>query len=101
MKTATGHILRSNDVESGGRYRLTMTQPGPVLQNEQGTARPQVRIVENGPDFSVLEIICGCGRRTYLQCEYANDRQVIENSLIQETAAGAAKQVPESGEIYP
>ncbi len=32
----------------------------------------QARIVESNSEYSVIEIICGCGRKNYVQCNYAD-----------------------------
>ncbi len=72
MESPTGHILKSNDVKLEGRFRLDIGQNVPNSANEKNaTSSPaQVRIVENHPEFAVMEITCGCGVKTHIRCEY-------------------------------
>lgn len=72
MQKTAGHILRSDQVKLEGTVRVGTAQ---VIANEQGNRSrgaeaQQVRIVENHPEFTVIEVTCSCGARTYLKCEY-------------------------------
>jgi hypothetical protein len=72
MQKTAGHILRSDEVKLEGTVRVGTAQ---LTANQQGSrssgaAAQQVRIVENHPEFTVIEVICSCGARTYLKCEY-------------------------------
>ena len=80
IKTA-GRILKSNDVKLEGQFHLDVTQAGSNLQKQQVAAlsEPQVRVLENHPEYAVIEVTCSCGRKMSLKCEYA----------------GAAEQAPE------
>ena len=71
-KTAS-RILKGSDVKLEGRFTLDIAQPEPGRPKQSGTAlaEPQVRIVENQPEFAVIEITCSCGTGMYLRCEYA------------------------------
>ena len=74
MERPTGHILKSNDVKLEGRFHLDAGQDVPNSAHEKNTtlSPAQVRIVENHPEFSVMEVTCGCGAKTYIRCEYAD-----------------------------
>ena len=73
MGKAAGRILKGSDVKLEGRFTLDIVQPEPGQTKQPGTAlvEPQVRIVENQPEFAVIEITCSCGTGMYLRCEYA------------------------------
>ncbi|UCC23584.1 MAG: hypothetical protein JSW23_05895 [Planctomycetota bacterium] len=73
MIQATARILRADSVKVEGRLSLDLTQAHPQLPRAAGaaSAQPQVRILENHPDFAVIEITCSCGAKTNLRCEYA------------------------------
>lgn len=73
MIQATAHILRADSVKVEGRLALDLTQahPQPPRAASAVSAQPQVRILENHPDFAVIEITCSCGAKTNLRCEYA------------------------------
>ena len=71
MQKRTTHVLKSNEVEYGGSVELTV--PG------AGTTRPpippasaiqQAQIVENAEQYALVEVVCSCGAKTYVRCEY-------------------------------
>ncbi len=86
MESPTGHILKSNDVKLEGRFRLDVGQGARNSANEKNaTLSPaQVRIVEDYPEFAVMEVTCGCGTKTHIRCEYA-DAQSTEQRADQES----------------
>jgi len=67
MAEAVGRILKSEQVKLEGRIQLN------AARSQSGT-RPgrvaQTRIVENHPEFAIIEITCCCGAKTYLRCQY-------------------------------
>ena len=74
MEKTTGHILKGSDVKLQGQVRLDAAQVIPIAANGKSvtSTAPQVRIVENQPEFAVIEVTCNCGKKTYAKCEYAN-----------------------------
>ena len=74
MESPKGHILKSKDVKLEGRFRLDAGLGDLGLANgENVTSSPaQVRIVENHPEFAVIEVTCGCGAKTQIKCEYTD-----------------------------
>jgi len=81
MERKTGNVLKSSEVELQGSFHLDI---GPVPASPQQTngapATPQVHIVENHPDFAVLEITCSCGTKSHIRCEYTNVQSADNNS---------------------
>ena len=73
MKRTAGRIIKSNDVKLEGQFHLDMAQAGLDLSKQQVTASsaPKVRILENHPEYAVIEVTCSCGTRMSLKCEYA------------------------------
>jgi len=73
MATAAGRILKSDEVKLEGRFLLDAAQAGSDSSKQQVAAisAPQVRIMENHEKYAVIEVICSCGTRTSLKCEYA------------------------------
>ncbi len=72
MERNTERILKRNDVELSGRIQL----PG-IASSPNGAVRPappsvsaNATLVENTPDFALIEVICPCGRKTRVKCEY-------------------------------
>ena len=72
MEKTPGHVLKSNEVKLEGRFRLEVDQ-GVPRQAKAGNvmlAQPQVLVVENHPEFAVMEVTCRCGEKTHIRCEY-------------------------------
>ncbi len=74
MQRGVGHILKSDEVNFEGSVQLGMPQAkiGQQGSGGSGSATQQVRIVESHPEFAVIEVICSCGARACIRCEYAN-----------------------------
>ena len=80
MQKVAGHILKSSEVKLEGQIRLDprcLPAQARVYPREGGggdrlgPAQAGVRIVESHPEFAVIEVVCCCGARTYLKCQYA------------------------------
>jgi len=77
MAETVGRILKSEEVKFEGRIQLNAARP--QSSTRLGRAA-QARIVENHPEFAIIEITCCCGARTYLRCQYAGEvRQKIKD----------------------
>lgn len=74
MEETAGHILKSDNVKLEGRFRLDTGQNAPNSSNRRNVtlAPAQVSIVENHPEFAVMEVTCGCGAKTRIRCEYTD-----------------------------
>jgi len=73
MIRTAGRILKSNDVKLEGQFHLDLAKAGLDLPKQQGSvsSSPKVRILENHPQYALIEITCSCGKRLSLKCEYA------------------------------
>jgi hypothetical protein len=73
MVKTTGRILKSDDVELEGQFHLDIVQAGSHGSKPQAAAlsAPQVRVLENHPQYAVIEVTCSCGRKISLKCDYA------------------------------
>ena len=73
MGKTAGHVLKGDKVKLHGRLQLDFVQPGSSLPKTKTavSAAPQARIIENNPEFVVIEVTCSCGVRTQLKCSYA------------------------------
>ena len=82
MIETSGRILRSDDVELEGQYRLGLLpdefETSAKGLNNTAAATPQARIVENGPTYAVIEVTCSCGAKVCLKCDYS-DPEVSKN----------------------
>ena len=74
MVKTSGRILKSEDVVFGGQYHLGMGRVqidrDASPQKNAVSAPAQVCILENHPDYAVLEVTCACGTKMCLRCEY-------------------------------
>jgi len=74
MPKTAGHILKSTEVKLEGQVRLDVRHPETSQQQGKiaGPVTPQARIVQSRPEFAVIEVVCSCGAKTLLRCEYAD-----------------------------
>jgi hypothetical protein len=84
MAKAAGRILKGNNVKLGDRFQLDTSEvaPTPTKGKDVASATPQVSIVENQPEFVVMEVTCSCGTKTYVRCEYAAAEYPAEGSQM-------------------
>jgi len=74
MRKTTGRILKADNIKMEGQFHLALDQSAmgpPPGQTSTAMATPMACIVENYPEFAVVEITCSCGTKTRLKCEYA------------------------------
>lgn len=74
MRKTESNILKSNEVKIQGQFHL---DAGPTDAPPQQQANPtlpvsQVRILENHPEYAVLELTCSCGNKSHIRCQYEN-----------------------------
>lgn len=81
MQKKTGQILKSDQVELEGSFKLDpgQTQANNARPNKPVSAAPQVRILENNPEYAVIGVTCCCGTEFTVKCDYA-DAQAAESS---------------------
>jgi hypothetical protein len=71
MKKTMGRILKSSDVTLEGTLLLDVQQAQPSVFKTNGAGSvTAANIVENHPEFAVIEIACSCGAKTRLRCNY-------------------------------
>lgn len=66
------HVLKANKVRFEGTFHLGLT-PGDSASCDKrsgGSVAPRIRIAENHPDHAIVEVICSCGKTTYVRCDY-------------------------------
>ena len=75
MEKNTERILKSDSVELHGCFRLGLNgpqTPQSAKPSDRSVApiNPEVHIVEKNANFALIEIICCCGTRMQVKCEY-------------------------------
>lgn len=75
MIKTPGRILKSNDVKLEGQFHLDVAKAGSGMPRQQvaASSTPEVRVVENNPEYAVIEVTCCCGRKMSLKCDYGGD----------------------------
>jgi len=103
MIKATARILRADSVKVQGRLSLDLTQANAHLPKAKSatSVQPQVRILENNPDFAVIEITCSCGTKTNLRCEYGAAESPPEAPQTQSGTPPADANSPNAPKIVP
>lgn len=73
MEKRVGRILQDSDVRLEGCLHLEVpaTEQNKPNDDNAASVTPQACMVENQPQFAVVEVTCSCGKKTYLRCEYA------------------------------
>jgi hypothetical protein len=70
MKTLR-HVLKSSEVRFEGVFQLGLKPSvSPSDKRCGGSAAARIRIAENHPDYAVVEVVCSCGKTTYVRCDY-------------------------------
>jgi hypothetical protein len=79
MVRAAGRILKGKDVKLVGVFTLDITQSETSKSTQTSTAlvEPQVNIVENHSEYAVIEVVCSCGTKMSLRCEYAGKKASV------------------------
>ncbi|MCD4831046.1 MAG: hypothetical protein K8R02_04460 [Anaerohalosphaeraceae bacterium] len=72
MENATGYIIKDKDITLDGKFVLSIgnTAGKNAGSSKTGNSDFQVRIVENQAEFAVMEVMCGCGKKANVKCEY-------------------------------
>lgn len=81
MENTTGSVLKSDAVKVEGTFNLgaesaatataTATSPNTPKANP-GSVKTQASIIENNPEFVLIELTCSCGTKTHVKCQYAD-----------------------------
>ena len=83
MLETSGRILKKDDVELDGQYQLDLGS-GKFEAPESAhihtpVSEPQARIIENQPEYVVIEVTCSCGTKVCVKCEYS-DKEMPKSS---------------------
>ena len=72
MKSAT-RVLKADEVEVSGIYSLATGRSSCLASPDAAGVQdsPQARIVEQHPQYAVLEITCACGQTLQVKCDYS------------------------------
>jgi hypothetical protein len=63
------HIIRQAEMQREDPYVLDLAK----VHSGDGSAEDApvpVRVVESDPQYTILEVTCGCGQKTYVRCDH-------------------------------
>lgn len=84
MERNTGRVLKENQVKMQGQLKLHMKDPESVPPGDNNTNhKAKCRIVEKNPNHTVIEVVCACGAKMYLQCHYTDTKTQNSDSKNQ------------------
>jgi len=63
-----GHILKHDRVEVEGQFSLERDIPPKGIEVVEGS--DQARIIEQQDGYSIIELVCTCGRKMQIRCEH-------------------------------
>jgi hypothetical protein len=73
----SARIIKGSNVKLEGTFRLDTGMPRssaakepPVSSASQAAQGVQARIIESNPQYAIIEVVCTCGTRTQIRCEY-------------------------------
>lgn len=77
MLTRRVKVLKSDQIDVAGTIQISpftcSSQPLSAPQaGAAGASVQQARIVQSNQEFAILEVVCGCGCKSHIQCHYAN-----------------------------
>lgn len=103
MIQVAARVLRADSVKVEGRLSLDLSQSHPQPQKAKNavSVKPQVRILENHPDFAVIEITCSCGTKTNLRCEYAAAESTVDTPKTQSPGPTVDSNSPNTPDAVP
>jgi hypothetical protein len=78
MNKAPASVIKHDDVKVGGKVRLDSGVSRVTESSVAGAAgraanmasTVSARIVRTAPDHVMIEVICACGTKTMLRCDY-------------------------------
>jgi hypothetical protein len=72
----SARIIKGSNVKLEGTFRLdTGMSKSPAAKESsapgtQAAPAVQAKIIESNPQYAVIEVVCSCGTRTQIRCEY-------------------------------
>lgn len=72
MTQLTSKVIRGDEVKIAGRRQIGCASAGASPAGGQAVASgPVARIMAEDAAGATIEIVCECGKRVYVRCEYS------------------------------
>ena len=69
----TNRVLKSDEVEIDGRCHLDIDHTVSSAQpDNNNSVAAKARILDNTNEYAIIELICSCGKKTLVRCEYGD-----------------------------
>jgi hypothetical protein len=66
-------VLKSDEVEIDGRCHLDIgRRVSPAQAGKNNSVAVKARILDNTSEYALIELICSCGKKTLVRCEYGD-----------------------------
>ena len=73
MMQTINRVLKSDEVEIDGRCHLDIGRSASSAQHgKSSSVAAAARILDNTCDYALIELVCSCGKKTLVRCEYSN-----------------------------
>ncbi len=74
MMQTMNRVLKSDEVEMDGRCHLDIGRSASSAQpgKNNNSVAAKARILDNTSEYAMIELICSCGRKTIVRCEYGD-----------------------------
>jgi hypothetical protein len=72
MDTNTAQVLKADKVSFEGQVHLDLDKYKQSRKDIPPSQPTQPRILEDTPEYVVIEITCSCGQKVLLKCTYKN-----------------------------
>jgi hypothetical protein len=74
MMQTMNRVLKSDEVEIDGKCFLEIGRSASSAQHTKSSngAPVKVRMLDNTNEYALIELICSCGKKTLVRCEYGD-----------------------------
>jgi len=76
MQVKKVQVLKRGRFQIGSKVTLPVGSAPVISTAGPKTSRPcgptQARIIESNSDYAIIEILCSCGQKSFVQCNYGN-----------------------------
>jgi hypothetical protein len=76
MQVKNVQVLKKGRFQIGSKVTLPVGSAPAAPTAGPRDSRPcgpaQARIIESNSDYAILEILCSCGQKSFVQCNYGN-----------------------------
>jgi hypothetical protein len=74
MMQTMNRVLKSDEVEIDGRCHLDIGRSASSAQlgKNNNSVAVKAKILDNNNEYALIELICSCGKKTLVRCEYGD-----------------------------